>query len=338
MNLLAYPSAPPTARTAPLLAFRAPRRPLFSGTARCLFVLLVAMAPLPGQAQLTKIFVASTGNDANDGSRGAPKRNFQAAHDAVATGGEIVALDTAGYGSLTISKSIGVTAPAGITGFITTSGASNGMIINAGSTGTVSLRGLTINAVARTGNPRGVLVNSIGTLSVSNCTISGYAAGIDFTPQPQTSGATLIVTASTLRSHAASGILIASGATAPVGLTVEDCELASNATGVNVGSSSVSGLGHSVTMRNTLATGNTTDGVVIAGPNNKAVLQDCTVSANGEGIRASASTAIKVDGCVVTNNTTGLALATGGTLLSRGNNTVEDNDTDGTFSGNYAAK
>jgi hypothetical protein len=50
-------------------------------------------------AQATRIFVASYGNDANDGSRGAPKRNFQPAHDAVAAGGQIVVLDTAGYGN-----------------------------------------------------------------------------------------------------------------------------------------------------------------------------------------------------------------------------------------------
>ena len=59
---------------------------------------LVTFAPAPLHAQTaTKIFVASFGNDANDGSRGSPKRNFQSAHDAVAAGGQIVVLDTVGY-------------------------------------------------------------------------------------------------------------------------------------------------------------------------------------------------------------------------------------------------
>ena len=44
--------------------------------------------------------------DTNDGTRGAPKRNFQPAHDALAAGGQIVVLDTAGYGALTIDRSI----------------------------------------------------------------------------------------------------------------------------------------------------------------------------------------------------------------------------------------
>jgi hypothetical protein len=62
----------------------------------CLAIILLTFAPGNIHAQATKIFVASYGNDANDGSRASPKRNFQPAHDAVAAGGEIVALDTAG--------------------------------------------------------------------------------------------------------------------------------------------------------------------------------------------------------------------------------------------------
>ena len=54
-------------------------------------LLLFPVGALHAQA-LSKIFVASYGNDANDGSRGNPKRDFQAAHDAVAAGGQIVVL------------------------------------------------------------------------------------------------------------------------------------------------------------------------------------------------------------------------------------------------------
>ncbi|MBV9126632.1 MAG: hypothetical protein JO117_00960, partial [Verrucomicrobia bacterium] len=89
--------------------------------ARLLLLLAAAaatMLPLAtaAHAQSTKIFVASYGNDASDGSRGSPKRNFQAAHDAVAAGGEIVVLDTAGYGALSITKSVAVTVPPGVNG------------------------------------------------------------------------------------------------------------------------------------------------------------------------------------------------------------------------------
>src|SRR4051794_5450669 len=71
--------------------------------------LLILFPAASVHAQPIKIFVASYGSDTNDGSRGSPKRSFQAAHDAAAAGGQIVALDTAGYGALSISKSISVT-------------------------------------------------------------------------------------------------------------------------------------------------------------------------------------------------------------------------------------
>ena len=87
-----------------------------------LFLGFLACTPATLHAQLPKIFVASFGNDANDGSRGNPKRNFQAAHDAVAAKGQIVVLDTAGYGPVNITKSIGIIVPLGVTGFITVTG------------------------------------------------------------------------------------------------------------------------------------------------------------------------------------------------------------------------
>ena len=53
-----------------------------------------------------RTFVASTGNDANNCSRANPCRNFQRAHDVVAAGGEVIALDSAGFGTVNINKSV----------------------------------------------------------------------------------------------------------------------------------------------------------------------------------------------------------------------------------------
>src|SRR3954469_4172564 len=84
-----------------------------------LATLLLALPLAAAHAAPAKIFVASYGNDANSGSPTSPMRSFQAAHDAVAAGGQIVVLDTAGYGALNINKSVSVFAPPGINGFIT---------------------------------------------------------------------------------------------------------------------------------------------------------------------------------------------------------------------------
>jgi parallel beta-helix repeat protein len=302
----------------------------------CVLAMGALVAPLSLQAQSTKIFVSSTGNDANDGSRGSPKRNFQAAHDAVTSGGEIVALDTAGYGAVSITKSVGITAPAGITGFVTTSGTANGITISSGAT-PVSLRGLTINAVNKSGNPTGILILGGGRFSVSDCTVSGYSSGL---VSQVSSAATVTVSRSVFRTQSFSGLVIGSFANANVNLIVEDCELASNGTGLSVVASLTSGVSHRIELRDTLVAGNTTAGVSISGPNNTATLQSCTISANNEGIRAASSAAIKVDDCTLTGNTTGLVTATSGSLFSRATNTVEGNGTDGAFTNTttYVAK
>ncbi|MBV9657353.1 MAG: right-handed parallel beta-helix repeat-containing protein [Verrucomicrobia bacterium] len=143
---------------------------------------LVAVLPARLQAQSSKIFVASYGDDSSDGSRGNPKRNFQAAHDAVATGGDIVVLDTAGYGALNISKSVNVIVPPGVNGFVSVSGSSSsGITVNAGSTDVVTLRGLIIEGGGMgdgTSGSCGISVGPSGMVLIEDCTVRNFAAGI----------------------------------------------------------------------------------------------------------------------------------------------------------------
>ncbi len=138
-------------------------------TALALLLLPVGTA----HAQLTKIFVSATGNDASDGARGTPKRTFQSAHDAVAANGQIVVLDTAGYGALNITKSLTVTVPAGVTGFVTAPSGSNGVTVDAGTSGIVALSGLTIE-----GATTGIQITSVGRMHVSDCLLRACTNGI----------------------------------------------------------------------------------------------------------------------------------------------------------------
>src|SRR5687768_17506126 len=82
-----------------------PSKPLFPIAA-----LAIALAAMHAHAG-PRAFVASSGNDGNAGSGctfANPCRSFQAAHGAVDAGGEIVALDTAGYGTVVISKAVSI--------------------------------------------------------------------------------------------------------------------------------------------------------------------------------------------------------------------------------------
>src|SRR5262245_62730777 len=94
------------------------------------------------QAAPNRVFVAAQGSDANPCTFAQPCRTFQHAHNVVAAGGEIDVLDPAGYGALTITKSISIQGH-GFSGMTVVSG--NGITINAGATDSVSLNGLLID-------------------------------------------------------------------------------------------------------------------------------------------------------------------------------------------------
>src|SRR6185503_20286379 len=66
-----------------------------------------------------RTFVSTQGLDTNPCTRQAPCRNFGAAVTAVQTGGEVVALDSGGYGQVTLTKSVSVIAPTGVHAAIT---------------------------------------------------------------------------------------------------------------------------------------------------------------------------------------------------------------------------
>jgi parallel beta helix pectate lyase-like protein len=276
-----------------------PRRLFAMRPARLLlFLLPLLLLALPSalNAQLTKIFVASTGNDANDGSRGAPKRNFQPAHDAVATGGQIVVLDTAGYGRLSINKSVSVTVPPGVNGFVTATPGNNGINVDANASAVVSLRGLIVEG----GNDStGILAFNVGNLAIEDCTVRNFQRGIyviSFTP------ANVYVRNTVVRGCSLAGLDLENGGNVAVSSIVTDCQFDQN-----------SGTGVLAQLSN---------------PSGKVdlTLGDCVISGNGIGVQAGgATTVVRLDNCAVTTNNTGTATANGGGLLSRTNNTIENN-------------
>src|SRR5271168_4654094 len=94
------------------------------------FVIVAAtlFVSLPAQAQLTRTFVSSTGNDSNPCTTAAPCATFAHAYAVVAANGIVAALDPGKYGPLTI------TGPVTIDGngwaAITATAAGNGITVN----------------------------------------------------------------------------------------------------------------------------------------------------------------------------------------------------------------
>jgi hypothetical protein len=152
---------------------------VFSTLAGALLGLMQSLAP--AQAQATRTFVSSKGNDANACSRAAPCRSFAGALAKTNSGGEINVLDAAGYGALTIDKAISIVNDGvGEAGVQAATGAT-AITINAGTSDLIQLRGLTIDGAGVAAN--GIQFIAGNTLTIVNCVVRNFAGnGIYITP------------------------------------------------------------------------------------------------------------------------------------------------------------
>jgi hypothetical protein len=194
-----------------------------------------------------RTFVKSTGVDSNTASNCGPTtpcRTFGAALSVTDSGGEVVVLDSAGYGPspINITQSVSITAPDGVYAGITVA-AGDGIVIN-GSSIAVSLQGLRINGV---GGANGINFAAGSELHIRNCAVSKMTSnGIQVTATP----ATIFINDVEVRDNGQSGILLSGAMTAILDRVRADA----NAYGVYADSGAV------VDVRNSTASANTFGG------------------------------------------------------------------------------
>src|SRR5438874_479051 len=127
------------------------------------------------QAQATRTWVSGVGNDADPCSRTAPCKTFAGAISKTAASGEINCLDPGGFGAVTITKAITI-ACEGVTAGVLAAG-TNGIIVNAGASDSVTLRGLDINGLG-TVNHAHLFANANGALASANGAILNVANSV----------------------------------------------------------------------------------------------------------------------------------------------------------------
>src|SRR5450830_1818885 len=138
----------------------------------CLCVSILSIgAASPALALANRVFVsARSGNNLNSCDNvNTPCQTFAGAVTQLNPDGEVIVLDSGGYGPVTITQGVTIEAPAGVTAFIHPP-SGDAITVNAGSSGTVTLRGLVLNV-----GSNGITVNSVGTLNVENCFITGFS-------------------------------------------------------------------------------------------------------------------------------------------------------------------
>ena len=133
------------------------------------------------QATVLRAFVSSTGNDANIGAncvQATPCKTFAVAIGAVTAGGELIALDTSGYGPIAnINKAITIATVPGATAFVVAATGTAAFTINGGASDQITLRNINFNG-SNAASTTGVQHNS-GKLVVENCKFSQLSIGVN---------------------------------------------------------------------------------------------------------------------------------------------------------------
>lgn len=135
-------------------------------------VAIFAFAIGSASAAVQRTFVASYGLAANTAfncSITKPCRAFSEAISVIASGGEVIVLDSAGYGSVTITQSVSIIAPSGVYAGISVF-TGYGILIN-GAGINVVLRGLAINGLSPSSSD-GIRVFTAGSVDVDRCVIT----------------------------------------------------------------------------------------------------------------------------------------------------------------------
>jgi len=132
-----------------------------------------ALFAAPAQAtQRARVFVASYGSDSNPCTFGSPCKTFQNAVNMVAAGGEVTAIDSAGFGPVTINKAVTITSPNGVEAGIAAASGNTAVTVTAESTDTVVLSGLTLEGAGSAAT--GIAFTGGAMLEVVNCAIRNY--------------------------------------------------------------------------------------------------------------------------------------------------------------------
>lgn len=146
-----------------------------------LYFLLAASVDAGAAGTLNRAYVsAATGTLGNPCTQALPCRTINEAVPKVIAGGEVLLLDSGGYGQLlnntlgTITQSVTIVVPQGVFGALSVpaTGATSGLVINAPGA-TVTLRGLTISSQGGS-NVVGVDIVAADQVNIENCAISNF--------------------------------------------------------------------------------------------------------------------------------------------------------------------
>jgi hypothetical protein len=273
--------------------------------------------------QASRTWVSGVGDDANPCSRTAPCKTFAGAISKTAAGGEIDALDPAGYGAVTITKAITIDGGGGQVASVLVAG-TNGIVVQAGPSDVVILRNLRFNGIGSGIN--GIRFLSGKDLNVEDCYIFGFTTnGIDVALNQGTQ-ATVHVFRTTIKNVGQAGIRVTNAIAPSVKVAINFSQIALDNIGVEAASHS------SVEINNTMISASASDGVKAdstTGADSLVDVSHCEVVNGNNGLTSTAGSIVIGDTTIAYNTGTAFNKTTGG-MFTYSDNRVHDNGANGT--------
>jgi hypothetical protein len=285
-------------------------------------LLACSLSAAPAQAGPNRTWVSGKGTDSGPCTVTAPCRTFGFALTQTAAGGEIDVLDPAGYGTVTITKSISIIND-GVGVAAIGAGSGNAITINAGASDSVHLRGLTIEGLGV--GLSGIRFAMGKSLAIENCVVRNFTqAGINISPSTSSSSSV----SNTIVSNNFYGTFIAPTGAAVVKGVLGKVTANNNDNGFFVDGEFMTGASLNVVIADSEASNNNSVGVLAnsssghVGP--LVILRNVVASNNGTGLRTNEFAVLEVANSVVTGNGTGF-FQNGAPMFTYGNNIIDGN-------------
>jgi Right handed beta helix region len=271
---------------------------------------------------------AAIGNDTNTASgctSVAPCRTFQAAMGVTDVNGEVVVLDSGGYGAVKITQSVALIAPDGVYAGISVFPNADGITIDKPGINVV-LRGLSINGQ---GGNSGIAMSAGDKLTVENCVISNLKGSGIFV----TGGNTVRVTDTIIRDNSIDGIFLQNSVVGTMRGTISRSIISGHGRRGVFLQGFVAGTTTTADIADSILDGNV-DGVFAFSAGANAVIKvsvsnSSVVSNKGVGLAASsffgAVASLSASNNIVSNNRSGIEALSSGARVWASGNTVSDN-------------
>lgn len=276
-------------------------------------IVVVAMGTGLMYGQASRTWVSGVGDDANPCSRTAPCKTFAGAISKTAAGGEIDALDPAGFGALTITKAITIDGGGGIVASVLVSG-TNGIVVQAGANDVVILRNLMFNGISSGLN--GIRFLSGKDLNIEHCFIFGFTQnGIDIALN-QSTPASVHVLDTVVKNNTGIGIKAANALTPNVQVGIDNTRVILDNVGINANTNSRVVVNHSTTENAT------SDGMKADAATAQMTISNSDASFNTNGVTAANGASVNISFSSIAYNATCSLNNVSSSLGTFGNNRI----------------